>query len=140
MNKVSFIEKLCIHESDIGKITMRKQYGSYEFIVMPFRLCKAPLVYSKDLGSHTKHVEIVLEKLRQNKLAINKEKSVFVVLQIDFLDHILAEDEISLIQQNWTWCQSGYALLPKEACVAFWVWQPTTWSQWKIFLKLQHLY
>jgi hypothetical protein len=37
--------QICIKEGDEYKTAMRTQYGSYEFLVMPFGLCNAPAIF-----------------------------------------------------------------------------------------------
>lgn len=85
------------------KMAMRIRYSSYEFLVMQFGLCNASstfttfmnsifhekldefliiyiddiLVYSKILKDHVEHFEYVLNKLRQNKLFVNRVKNEF---------------------------------------------------------------
>jgi hypothetical protein len=34
-------------EADVEKMTMGIRYGSYEFLVMSFRLCNAPFTFTK---------------------------------------------------------------------------------------------
>jgi hypothetical protein len=107
--------QICIAEDDTEKTAYRTRYGSYEFLVMPFGLCNAPstfttlmntvfheqmdefvivyiddiLVYSKTAEEHAQHLEVVLQKLKENKLYANGEKSEFGQTQIGFLGHIL---------------------------------------------------
>ena len=78
-------------------------YGFYKFWMMPFKFCNAPLtfttlmntifweemdnfvivyidnilVYSNMAEEHIRHLEVVLRKLRDNKLFANGEKSDF---------------------------------------------------------------
>jgi hypothetical protein len=104
-----------IAEEDIEKTACRTRYGSYEFVVMPFGLCNASttfttlmnsmfhhesddfvvvyiddiLVFSKCKEEHTKHLEVVLKKLRNNKLYANLEKSEFELVEMEFLGHVL---------------------------------------------------
>jgi hypothetical protein len=82
---------------------------------MPFGLCNAPatfttlmnsmfhhesdnfvvvyiddiLVFSRSKEEHAKHLEIVLKKLRDNKLYANLEKNEFELVEIEFLGHVL---------------------------------------------------
>jgi hypothetical protein len=104
-----------IAEEDVEKMACRTRYGSYEFVVMPFGLCNAPttfitlmnsmfhhesddfvvvyiddiLIFSRSKEEHAKHLEIVLKKLRDNKLYANLEKSEFELMEIEFLGHVL---------------------------------------------------
>jgi hypothetical protein len=82
---------------------MKTKYGSCEFLMMTFRLWNVPLtfttfmnsilheklnefmtiyiddilVYSKMTKKHVKHLEYVLNKIRENMHCINKSKSEF---------------------------------------------------------------
>jgi hypothetical protein len=86
--------QLKIWESDIPKIAFRTWYGLYKYTVMSFILTNAPayftclmnnvfmeyldkfivvfiddiLIFSKMEKEHEKHLRLVLEKLRSNKL------------------------------------------------------------------------
>ena len=101
-----------IAAEDVEKTACRTRYGSYEFLVMPFGLCNAPstfttlmntvfhqemdvfvivyiddiLVFSKTAEEHAQHLAIVLQKLRDNKLYANGEKSEFGLQEIEFWD------------------------------------------------------
>ena len=95
--------QLRIRESHIEKATFRTRYGHCEFLVMPFGLTNAPtaftdlmnrvfkpyldrfvvvfvddvLVYSPDLETHSVHLRIVLETLRQHQLYVKFSKCEF---------------------------------------------------------------
>jgi len=96
------------------------RYGHYEYTVMPFRLKNAPatfqrlindtlreylddfaitylddiLIYSDDLEAHRRHVQKVLEKLREKVLYVKKSKSKFEIKEIEFLDYIIWPEQI----------------------------------------------
>jgi hypothetical protein len=87
---------------------------------MPFGLCNAPLtfktlmntilreemddfvivyiddilVYSKTAEEYVRHLEVVLQKLRDNKLYANVEKSDFAQNEIEFLGQVVTKDGI----------------------------------------------
>ena len=89
-----------VAEGDEAKTTCVTLYGSFEFLVMPFGLINAPatfcnlmndvlfdfldsfvvvylddiVIYSPTLEDHVVHLEMVLDRLRQNKLYVKKEK------------------------------------------------------------------
>jgi len=103
-------------EVDVEKIALRTIYGSYEFLVMLFRLCNAPststmlmnfifheklddfviiyiddiMEYSKFAKKHAMHLEFVLEKFKENKLYANRVKNEFASLEMEFLGHELS--------------------------------------------------
>ncbi|RVX13375.1 Transposon Ty3-I Gag-Pol polyprotein [Vitis vinifera] len=102
-----------IAAGDEGKTTCVTWYGSYEFLVMPFGLTNAPntfcnlmndvlfdyldafvvvylddiVVYSKTLIEHEKHLRLVFQRLRKNRLYVKPEKCEFAQEEITFLGH-----------------------------------------------------
>jgi len=106
----------------VEKTTMRTKYGSYEFLVMPFKLCNVSstfmtfmdsifhkkldefviiyihdiLVYSKMAKEHAEHLEYVLNKLYEDKFFANMAKSEFAQEEMDFLGHILSWEGVTL--------------------------------------------
>jgi hypothetical protein len=96
--------QLKIQESDIPKTTFHTWYGLYEYTVMSFGLTNAPayfmylmnkvfmeyldkfvvvfigdiLIFSKTEEEHEKHLRLVLDKLRSNKLYAKFSKCVLV--------------------------------------------------------------
>ncbi|RVW26159.1 Retrovirus-related Pol polyprotein from transposon 297 [Vitis vinifera] len=102
-----------IAAGDEEKTTCVTRYGSYEFLVMPFGLTNAPatfcnlmndvlfdyldafvvvylddiVVYSKTLIEHEKHLRLVFQRLRENRLYVKPEKCEFAQEKITFLGH-----------------------------------------------------
>jgi hypothetical protein len=109
-----------VKEQDVPKTAFRTRYGHYEFLVMPFGLTNAPavfmdlmnrvfheyldkfvivfiddiLVYSKSEKEHERHLRIVLETLRQQKLYAKFSKCEFWLNQVAFLGHVVSADGI----------------------------------------------
>jgi hypothetical protein len=93
-----------IKEEDIHKTTFRTRYGHYEFVVVPFGLTNAPivfmflmngifrnyldnfvimflddiLVYSKYEEEHEHHLRLLLKVLREHKLYAKLSKCSFL--------------------------------------------------------------
>jgi hypothetical protein len=90
-------------EQDIAKTTFRTRYGHYKFLVMPFRLTNAPivfldlmnrifqpyldksvvvfiddiLVYFNSYSKHEQHLKKVLQTLREHRLYAKLNKYEF---------------------------------------------------------------
>ncbi|GKE23524.1 putative reverse transcriptase domain-containing protein [Tanacetum coccineum] len=106
---------LRIKEEDIPIIAFRTRYGHFEFQVMPFGLTTAPavcidlmnrvckpyldkfvivfhddiLVYSKDEEEHGKHLKIILELLKKERLYAKFSKCDFWLDSVEFLGHVI---------------------------------------------------
>ncbi|GKB84984.1 putative reverse transcriptase domain-containing protein [Tanacetum coccineum] len=106
--------QLCIKEEDIPITAFRTRYGHFEFQVMPFGLTNAPvfmdlmnrvckpyldkfvivfiddiLVYSKDEEEHGKHLKIILELLKKERLYAKFSKCDFWLDSVQFLGHVI---------------------------------------------------
>ena len=108
--------QLKIINEDVPKIVFWTRYGHYEFLVMPFGLTNAPsafmdlmnrvfkpyldrfvivfiddiLVYSKSKAEHTRHLTLVLKKLREHQLYAKFSKCQFWLEQVAFLGHVIS--------------------------------------------------
>jgi hypothetical protein len=115
-----------VNPDDVMKTAFRTRYGSYEFLVLPFGLCNAPstfmhmmqdvlgeyldvfvivflddiLIFSNDLEDHKHHVNLVLEKLRENKLYAKLEKCEFMRKTIDFLGFTISETGLAMSEDK----------------------------------------
>nr|GEW46822.1 hypothetical protein [Tanacetum cinerariifolium] len=104
-----------IKEEDIPITTFRTRYGHFEFQVIPFGLTNAPvvfmdlmnrvckpyldkfiivfiddiLVYSKDEEEYEKHLKIILELLKKERLYAKFLKSDFWLDLVQFLGHVI---------------------------------------------------
>ncbi|KAK1606163.1 hypothetical protein QYE76_029836 [Lolium multiflorum] len=144
--------QLKIRATDIPKTAFTTRYGLYEYNVMSFGLTNAPayfmnlmnkifmnfldkfvvvfiddiLIYSKSEEEHEKHLEIVLETLRQHKLYAKFSKCEFWLKEVGFLGHILSA--------------GGIVVDPtKIKTVAEWK-TPTTQTEVRAFLGLAGYY
>ncbi|GJW11083.1 putative reverse transcriptase domain-containing protein [Tanacetum coccineum] len=107
--------QLRIKEEHISIIAFRTRYGHFEFQVMPFRLTNAPtvfmdlmnrvckpyldkfvivfidniLVYSKDEEEHGKHLKIILELLKKERLYAKFLKCDFWLDSVQFLGYVI---------------------------------------------------
>ncbi|XP_027158420.1 uncharacterized protein LOC113760043 [Coffea eugenioides] len=114
--------QLKIKKEDIPKTAFSTRYGHFEFAVMPFGLTNAPaafmdlmqrifkkyldqfvvvfiddiLIYSKSREEHAKHLEVVLQILREHKLYAKFSKCEFWLTEISFLGHRVSEDGIAV--------------------------------------------
>ncbi|GBG92468.1 hypothetical protein CBR_g55547 [Chara braunii] len=122
-----------VDPSDQHKTAFKTRDGLYEFIVMPFGLTNAPatfqclmdkvlrhqlnkfvvvylddiLIFSKSMDEHVKHLEEVLQVLKDAQLHLNLEKSEFARDSVSYLGHRLSanglEPEATKVEviQNW---------------------------------------
>ncbi|GJZ78252.1 putative reverse transcriptase domain-containing protein [Tanacetum coccineum] len=107
--------QLCIKEEDISITAFITRYGHFEFQVMSFRLTNAPavfmdlmnrvckpyldkfvivsiddiLIYSKNDEEHEKHLRIILELLKEEKLYAKFSKCDFWLDSVQFLGHVI---------------------------------------------------
>ncbi len=122
-----------IADGDMEKTTMKTHYGSYEFLMMPFGFCNAPStfttlmnsvfhdkldkfliiyidyihIYFKSTEKHIEQLKYVLQKLKENHLYVNKAKSEFVQMEMDFLGHVLSPKDIRPDQKRSKPSNSG---------------------------------
>jgi hypothetical protein len=114
--------QLKIWESDIPKTTFDTRYGLYESTVKSFGLTNVPayfmylinkvfmaylnkfvvvfiddiLVFSKLEEEHEKHLRLVLEKLRSNKLYTKFSKCEFWLTKVAFHRHVISAGGVSI--------------------------------------------
>ncbi|GJT67375.1 putative reverse transcriptase domain-containing protein [Tanacetum coccineum] len=77
--------QLTVHEDDILKTAFRTHYGHFKFTVMPFGLTNAPATQEE----HLKHLRLVLELLKKEKLYAKFSKCEFWLIEVQFLGHVI---------------------------------------------------
>ncbi|GJV82928.1 putative reverse transcriptase domain-containing protein [Tanacetum coccineum] len=77
--------QLRIKEEDIPITAFRTRYGHFEFQVMPFRSTNVPA----DDEEHAKHLKIILELLKKDKLYGKFLKCDFWLDPVQFLGHVI---------------------------------------------------
>jgi hypothetical protein len=111
-----------IAEGEEWKTAFRTRYGSFEWLVMPFRLSNAPaafqrfmndifgdlldvcvivylddiLIYSDDMSQHKKHVKEVLRRLWKHGLYANAGKCEFHRDSVEYLGYILTSNGLRM--------------------------------------------
>jgi hypothetical protein len=144
--------RIPIKRGDEWKTAFRTRYGHFEYLVMPFGLTNAPatfqayinralagyldefcvvylddiLIYSKDAEEHTKHIRLVLERLRKYALYANRKKCHFCTDSVEFLGFVVSN--------------KGVSMDPRRVdTVAAWP-QPTTFREVQQFLGFANFY
>jgi hypothetical protein len=114
--------QLKIRPEDIPKMAFTCKYGLYEYTVMSFGLTNAPaffmhlmnkvfmdyldtfvvifiddiLVYSKSEAEHEKHLKLVLQRLREDKMYAKLSKCKFWIDEVPFLGHVISKGGIAV--------------------------------------------
>ncbi|GJY19165.1 putative reverse transcriptase domain-containing protein [Tanacetum coccineum] len=81
--------QLRIKEEDIPITAFRTRYGHFEFQVIPFRLTNAPAVFMDLMNRHGKHLNIILELLKKERLYAKFSKCDFWLDSIQFMGHVI---------------------------------------------------
>ncbi|GJX70266.1 putative reverse transcriptase domain-containing protein [Tanacetum coccineum] len=81
--------QLHIKEEDIPITAFRTRYGHFEFQVMPFGLTNAPTVFMDLMNWHGKHLKIILELLKKERLYAKFLKCDFWLDSVQFMGQVI---------------------------------------------------
>jgi hypothetical protein len=128
---------------DVHKTAFRTHDGLYEFLVMAFGLCNAPvtfqalmndvlrpflchfvlvffddiLIYSKTWADHLHHLRTVLDELRRHQLFVKRNKCSFGASSVAYLGHVIST--------------AGVAMDPaKVQAIHDWLAPRSAWAVW----------
>ncbi|GKA71916.1 putative reverse transcriptase domain-containing protein [Tanacetum coccineum] len=113
--------QLRVHEEDVPTTAFRTRYGHLEFLVLPFGLTNAPVVfmdlmnrvckpyldkfiivfidgilfYSKTKEKHNVHLKLIIELLQEEKLYAKFSKCEFWLEEVRFLGHVVNKDGLA---------------------------------------------
>ena len=116
--------------------TLPANLGKWEILRCPFGLAQAPayfqrlinevlapfdfafcyldniLIYSPDVATHLKHLEMIFQRLREADLKLKMEKCSFPKKHIQYLGHIVSGDGIKLVVINYPQFKVCYVPTP----------------------------
>ncbi|KAF2894674.1 hypothetical protein ILUMI_11501 [Ignelater luminosus] len=96
----AFLQIPTIYESSL-LCTITITFGRYRYLQLPYGLTSSPEMFQHYIHEvldelwHHDNLNIVLTKVKHSGLTLNKEKSVFCVNKIKFLEHLISADGIS---------------------------------------------
>jgi RNase H-like domain found in reverse transcriptase/Reverse transcriptase (RNA-dependent DNA polymerase) len=115
-----------VREGYVPKTCICTRYGSFQFLVMPFGLTNAPStfqalmnevfrdyvdnfillymddvwIFSRSEEEHKQHVEMVLQRLRDEKLFAKQSKCEFNKSSVSFLGHIVGANGLQMEEKK----------------------------------------
>ena len=111
----SWYHNIALVNDSIKKTASIAPFGKFEYLKVPFGLPQAPayfqslmnkvlnftfaylddvIIFSENAEQHLKHIQIVLTKLKQANLKLNKSKHAFFKNEPHYLGHLLTTDGI----------------------------------------------
>jgi len=114
--------QILVKADDVQKTAFRSRYGHYEYVVMPFGVTNAPvvfmdymnrifkpfldkfvvvfiddiLIYSRTQEKHADHLRLVLGILRKKQLYVKLSKCEFWMDEVQFLGHVISAHGIAV--------------------------------------------
>ena len=109
---------IALDKDAIKKTAFVTPFGKLEYLKVPFGLAQAPsyfqnlmnkvlnglnftfafldviIIFSETAEQHLRHIQIVLNRLRQAKLKLKKSKCVFFKKELHYLGHLLTTDGV----------------------------------------------
>ena len=111
-----------VKADDVQKTTFTSKYGHYEYVVMPFGVTNAPvvfmdymnrifrlfldkfvvvfiddiLIYSRTQEEHAEHLRLVLGVLREKQLYAKLSKCELWMDEVQFLRHVISAQDIAV--------------------------------------------
>ena len=121
MDLTSGYWQINMDQNSKAKTAFVSREGLFEFNVMPFGLCNAPVTFQKTMDivlgeynwkfamvyiddintyseifdEHLQHLQLIFEKIKAAGLKLNKEKCSFVRKTLPFLGHIISDKGIT---------------------------------------------
>ena len=141
--------------------TLPANLGKWEFLWCPFGLAQAPayfqrlinevlapfdfafgylddiLIYSPDVTTHLKHLEMIFQELREVDLKLKIEKCSFLKKHIQYLGHIVSGDGIKPVPEKLSSIQRIPCPYTPKRLNDFWDLLVTTESSYPDMLILQ---
>ena len=114
--------QILVKVDDVQKTTFRSRYGHYEYVVMPFGVTNASVVFldymnrifwsfldkfvvvfiddilicSRTREEHAEHLRLVLSVLREKQLYVKLSKCEFWMEEVHFLGHVISAHSIAV--------------------------------------------
>ena len=120
LDALSYFWQVLVCKGDKQKLAFRTSEGQWEPVMMPFGVKNGPstaqrlsnflfkdfdfvlvymddiLIFSKNEEEHTKHLELVLQRLREQKVYLKLSKCKFFLRSVHWLGHLISNKGIAV--------------------------------------------